>query len=80
MTPDIPLAPLATGETITPTYIRPRDAARRLGVSTSTLWAWIAAGKLPRPQKIGTRVSVWRLADIDAAFVALLSGGERGAA
>jgi prophage regulatory protein len=36
----------------------------RIPVSRSTWWAGIKAGRFPRPVKLGTRISVWRVQDI----------------
>lgn len=39
-----------------------------LPISRSTLYSWVADGKLPAPIKLSPRVSVWRKSDI-LAFV-----------
>lgn len=46
-------------------------------VSKATWWAWCAAGKAPKPYKIGERVTVWKAEDI-RAFIE--QGGKGGAA
>jgi predicted DNA-binding transcriptional regulator AlpA len=33
-------------------------------VSKSTWWAGIKDGRFPKPVKLGTRITVWRVADI----------------
>ena len=43
-----------------------------IGVSKSTIWAWVARGQFPRPVRIGRRVTAWREEDI-ANFI----GGKR---
>lgn len=40
-------------------YVRPAEAARYLGIGKSTLWRWIADGKLERPRKMGATISVF---------------------
>lgn len=35
-------------------------------VSKSTWWAGIKDGRFPRPVKLGSRISVWRVEDIRA--------------
>lgn len=35
-------------------------------VSASTWWAGIKDGRFPKPQKLGARVTVWRVEDIRA--------------
>lgn len=56
-------------------YIRERDLVahqRRPGVvgllpfSASTLWRKISTGEFPKPQKLGPRISAWKVADIRA--------------
>jgi predicted DNA-binding transcriptional regulator AlpA len=51
-------------------------AAARLGVSHSWFWSQVKEGKLPRPKKIGQRMSLWHVADLDAAFTKLLAARE----
>jgi len=53
------------GEAMSETVIlRPREVARRLGVSMATLYRWSAAGHLPRPLKVGPGASGWRESEI----------------
>src|SRR3954451_23649447 len=40
-------------------------------VSRSTWYAWVASGKVSKPQKLGPRISAWRVEDIRA----LIEGG-----
>jgi predicted DNA-binding transcriptional regulator AlpA len=47
-----------------------------LGVSHSWFWLAVKEGKLPRPQKIGQRMSLWQTAELDAAFTKLLASRE----
>ena len=44
-------------------YLRLKDIQARIPVSRSTLYRWMESG-FPRPQKLGTRVSVWSEAAI----------------
>ena len=37
-----------------------------LPFSASTLWRKVSAGQFPRPQKLGARISAWKVADIRA--------------
>ena len=46
--------------------LRPQAAARYLGVSVQSVYRWAAAGRLPRPLKLGPRTSGWKLADLQA--------------
>jgi len=49
-------------------YRRVRQIASRLDVSESTIWRWVALGKLPKPKKLSKRVTVWDAAEVDAAI------------
>ena len=49
----------------TPGYLRMRQLRQRLPIAPSTIWAWVAADKFPRPVQLGERVTAWRLADIE---------------
>jgi prophage regulatory protein len=49
-------------------FVRARDIIRPIGplpISRSTLWAWIAAGRLT-PIKLGPRVTAFRVEDVRA--------------
>lgn len=62
-------------------YLRISDIVRNsktgrpgiLSISKATLWAWVKAGKAPRPIKLSPGVTVWRRADI-LAFAESLAG------
>lgn len=56
-----------------PLYVRSKAAAAHLGVSHSWFWLAVKECKLPRPQKIGKRMSLWELAPLEAAFSKLLA-------
>lgn len=34
------------------------------GVKKSTVWAWVKSGRLPAPFKLSSRVTVWRLTEL----------------
>ncbi len=42
-------------------------------VSKSTWWAGVKDGRFPKPQKLGARITVWRVEDIRALIE---SGGQ----
>jgi excisionase family DNA binding protein len=47
--------------------IRPAEAAKRLGISRTTLYAWLADGTLSvRPIRLGARATAFRLDELDA--------------
>ena len=39
--------------------------AKSLAVAESTIWRWVAEGKLPKPIKLGERVTVWDLDEVE---------------
>jgi predicted DNA-binding transcriptional regulator AlpA len=45
-------------------FARPAQVARAFGVSVPTLYNWIKDGRLPKPEKDGTRVTRWPVAVI----------------
>jgi prophage regulatory protein len=56
---------------VTKTYSRPRDVAKRLGISLPTLYRWVRTfPNFPRPRKIGPSVTVFDDAEIDAYVAA----------
>ncbi|MXZ86476.1 MAG: AlpA family phage regulatory protein [Acidimicrobiia bacterium] len=49
--------------------IRADELAKRLGVSTTTLWRWANGNghpTFPQPIRLSPRVKVWRVADVEA--------------
>ena len=38
----------------------------QLGVSRSSIWAWVKADTFPKPIKLGANTTVWRASDIEA--------------
>lgn len=42
------------------------DLEKRLGISRSTIYAWLKAGTFPPPIKLGQRAIGWRASDIEA--------------
>jgi excisionase family DNA binding protein len=72
MTTDIKPSPLA---------LRPRDAARLLGVSPRTLWGWTRAGIVPCV-RVGTgkrRTVLYSMADLQAWLTKNTEGTKGGA-
>ena len=53
----------ATGFLRLPAIIAPHGP---IPVSKSTWWAGIKAGRYPKPVKLSTRISAWRVEDIRA--------------
>lgn len=38
---------------------------QRLGVSGSSIWAWVKAGKFPKPIKLSENCTAWNAADVE---------------
>lgn len=47
-------------------FYRLKQLKARLGVSGSSIWAWVKAGKFPKPVKLSENTTAWHAADIDA--------------
>lgn len=47
--------------------IRVKEVAAELRCSVSTVWAWVKAGYIPKPYKIGNRFTYWLRSEIEAA-------------
>lgn len=67
-----------TNQTILPEtgFLRLRSILAPVGpipVSKSTWWAGVKDGRFPKPQKLGARITVWRVEDIKALIE---SGGQ----
>ena len=45
-------------------YIRLPEILKLLKISKSTWWAGVKSGKYPKPVKIATRISAWKVQDI----------------
>lgn len=44
-------------------------------VSAATWWRWVKQGKAPQPIKLSARVTVWKMADIEAFLASQAEGG-----
>lgn len=66
---------ISSTQAAAPLLLRASAIPGRYGVSRSWLWARVADGSLPRPRKLGPRVSVWPVAELDAAMARLLTTG-----
>ena len=54
-------------------YLRPKEAARMLGIGRSTLYLWAGQGLIPRPLRLGNRCSVFRATELQAAVNLMLA-------
>jgi len=54
-------------ETLNPTqFYRLSHLKAKLGVSGSSIWAWVKAGKFPKPIKLSENTTAWIVADVEA--------------
>jgi predicted DNA-binding transcriptional regulator AlpA len=51
-------------ESATPAYLRAERAAAFLDVSVATLWRYVDKKRLPRPKKLGRRITLFKVADL----------------
>ena len=49
-------------------YVRAKTLARLLDLHPSTLWRWVADGRLPQPHRLGAGVTAWRWSEVEAAL------------
>jgi predicted DNA-binding transcriptional regulator AlpA len=54
-------------------YVRVRRLAAMLDVSTTTVWRWTSAGRLPKPHRLGPSTTAWRLDELEAALARKLT-------
>ncbi len=47
-------------------YVRLPTVAGVCGIAKSTIWAWTAQGRFPKPVKLSPRVSAWPVAEVRA--------------
>jgi predicted DNA-binding transcriptional regulator AlpA len=47
-------------------FLRAHECATYLGIGISTFWLWVNQDKFPKGTKFSSRVTVWRLSDIQA--------------
>ena len=47
-------------------FLRQKEVAKLLGISTTTLWRWRKAGIIPQPIYLSGQVVGWRMSVIDA--------------
>jgi len=46
-------------------FIRVKDVAQMIGMGRSTVWMLTKQGKFPQPLRLGPKVTVWRLSEIE---------------
>jgi prophage regulatory protein len=45
-------------------FVRLKQVLQVIPVSSGTWWTGVKAGKFPKPLKLGTKTTVWRVEDI----------------
>jgi predicted DNA-binding transcriptional regulator AlpA len=55
--------------------LRAKAAAAHLGISVSTYWRWVGAGRIPAGIRLSRRCTAWRRSTLDA-FVASAASEE----
>ena len=69
------MAPMAPMAQLARRVLRPTEAAALLRVSRSTLWRWAATDPtFPQPFKLGPRVTVWSVAEVERWLADRASG------
>lgn len=51
-------------------FLRLPQVLQFIPISKSTLWAWVASGRFPKPCKLGPRTTVWTVESIRALIEA----------
>lgn len=49
-----------------PQFYRITDLKSRLGISSSSIWAWVKKGTFPKPIKLGENITAWKASDVEA--------------
>jgi prophage regulatory protein len=47
-------------------FLSKAQVLQKIPVTAPTLWAWVRAGKFPRPRAISPNKTVWVAAEVDA--------------
>jgi predicted DNA-binding transcriptional regulator AlpA len=59
-------------------FVRLPVVLRVLGIGKTTLWQGIRDGRIPKPVKIGSRITAWKVEDIRALIATIAAGGWNG--
>lgn len=69
---------MATQQNIPQQFYRLPHLKQRLGVSGSSIWAWVKAGKFPKPIKLSENVTAWDRASIEAWEQSRIAASQAG--
>jgi prophage regulatory protein len=50
----------------------------QLGVSRSSIWAWVKSGKFPKPVKLSENTTAWRASDVEDWAQSKIDASESG--
>jgi prophage regulatory protein len=53
-------------QSVAPQFYRLPQLKIRLGISGSSIWAWVKKGAFPAPIKLSENTTAWLLSDIEA--------------
>ncbi|MGC2456703.1 MAG: AlpA family phage regulatory protein [Gallionellaceae bacterium] len=70
----------ATQQTSPPAtqFYRLPTLKHRLGVSGSSIWAWVKAGKFPKPVKLSENCTAWNAVDVEAWAQSRIAASQAG--
>ena len=49
-----------------------------LNVSSSSIWAWVKAGKFPKPVKLSENITAWRASEVEEWSQSKIAASESG--
>ena len=55
----------ATAEQPTLVFLSKQQVLKKIPITAPTLWAWVRAGKFPRPRAISPNKTVWLASEVD---------------
>ena len=72
----LPARPIPVASLPAEGYVRIDVVTRIIPVAPRTIWHWVAAGRFPRPIKLGDNVTAWRVEDLRRFLATAGTGGE----
>jgi predicted DNA-binding transcriptional regulator AlpA len=46
-------------------YLSDKSVAKRYEIGRSTVWYWVKIGKLPKPHKLSSNTTRWKIQELD---------------
>lgn len=59
-------------------FFRINQLKQRIGVSASTIWAWVKKGSFPAPVKLSENTTAWNSADVEAWAQSRIAASQAG--